>query len=205
MNAVRKDHEVIAGLVSPGSSVLDLGCGEGDLMACLTEQRSVKARGVEISEQAIYRCVSRGLSVSHQDIDNGLAEYGDKAFDYVILNQCLQQVKAPQTALAEAVRVGQKAIVGIANFAHVSARWQLGLAGRAPVTPALPFQWYDSPNLHFLSLSDFTSYCQTNSIKIETAIFLNDRHRVRFWPNILAQTGIFVISSIEKVTLNGTI
>ncbi len=198
MNAMRKDYEVIAGLVSPGSSVLDLGCGEGDLMACLAEQRSVKVRGVEISEQAIYRCVGRGQSVSHQDIDNGLSEYGDKAFDYVILNQCLQQVKAPQTALAEAVRVGQKAIVGISNFAHISARWQLGLAGRAPVTPALPFQWYDSPNLHFLSLSDFVRYCRNSDIAIEKAIFLNGRSRVRVLPNLLAQTGIFVISKIDN-------
>ena len=198
MNAVRKDHEVIAGLISPGSSVLDLGCGEGELMACLAERRQVKARGVEISEQAIYRCVGRGLSVSHQDIDNGLAEYGDNSFDYVILNQCLQQVKAPQTVLAEAVRVGKKAIIGVSNFAHISARWQLGVTGRAPVTPALPFQWYDSPNLHFLSLSDFAGYCRRNSIDIEKAVFLNGRSRVRFLPNLLSQTGIYVISKNEN-------
>ena len=197
MNAARKDHEIIAGLVNPGSSVLDLGCGEGELMACLAEQRSVKARGVEISEQAIYRCVGRGLSVSHQDIDNGLSEYGDKSFDYVILNQCLQQVKTPQAVLAEAVRVGKKAIVGVPNFAHLSARWQLGVVGRAPVTPALPFQWYDSPNLHFLSLSDFVNYCRRSDIDIEKAIYLNGKARVRFLPNILAQTGIFVISKID--------
>ena len=129
MNTIRKDHEVIASLISLGSSVLDLGCGEGELMACLAETRSVKARGVEISERAIYRCVGRGLSVSHQDIDNGLSEYGDKSFDYVILNQCLQQVKSPQTVLTEAVPVGKKAIIGVSNFAHISARWQLGLVG----------------------------------------------------------------------------
>ncbi len=198
MNVTRKDHEIIAGLVKPGASVLDLGCSEGDLMACLTERRAVKARGVEISEQAIYACVGRGLSVSHQDIDNGLAEYSDKAFDYVILNQCLQQVKSPQTALAEAVRVGKKVIVGVSNFAHLSARWQLGVAGRAPVTPALPFQWYDSPNLHFLSLTDFVSYCRRNGIAVEKSIFLNGRSRVRFLPNLLAQTGIYVISKNDN-------
>jgi len=96
------------------------------------------------------------------------------------------------------VRVGKKAIVGVSNFAHISARWQLGLAGRAPVTPALPFQWYDSPNLHFLSLSDFVRYCRRNCIGIENSIFLNGRSRVRFLPNVLAQTGIFVISKIEN-------
>ncbi|KTB49281.1 methionine biosynthesis protein MetW [Dehalogenimonas alkenigignens] len=198
MNTIRKDHEVIAGLVNPGSSVLDLGCGDGELLAYLAEKRSVKARGVEISEQAIYRCVGRGLSVSHQDIDNGLAEYGDTSFDYVILNQCLQQVKSPQKVLAEAVRVGKKAIVGVSNFAHISARWQLGVAGRAPVTPALPFQWYDSPNLHFLSLSDFHNYCRVNGIMIEKAIFLNGGYRIRMFPNLLAQTGIYVISKTQN-------
>jgi methionine biosynthesis protein MetW len=195
MDKMRKDIEVITDLIKPGSTVLDLGCGEGELMACLVEKRSARARGVEISEQAIYRCVGRGLSVSHQDIDNGLAEYGDKSFDYVILNQCLQQVKSPQTILAEAVRVGKKAIIGIANFAHISARWQLGVAGRAPVTPALPFQWYDSPNLHFLSVSDFRNYCRANAIRIERAVYLNVGSMVRLLPNVLAQTGIFLISN----------
>jgi methionine biosynthesis protein MetW len=198
MNTVRKDHEVIAGLISPGSSVLDLGCGEGELMVYLTEGRQVRARGVEIAEQAICRCVGRGLSVSHQDIDNGLSEYGDKSFDYVILNQCLQQVKSPQAVLAEAVRVGKKAIVGVSNFAHISARWQLGVEGRAPVTPALPFQWYDSPNLHFLSLSDFHDYCRDHGIMIEKALYLNKELKVWLLPNMFAQTGIFLISKNNR-------
>ncbi|PPD58404.1 methionine biosynthesis protein MetW [Dehalogenimonas etheniformans] len=195
MSAITKDHEVIAGLITPGSSVLDLGCGEGELMAYLAERRQVKVRGVEIAEPAIYSCVGRGLSVSHQDIDNGLSDYGDKSFDCVILNQCLQQVKSPQTVLAEAVRVGKKAIVGVSNFAHISARWQLGVVGRAPVTPALPFQWFDSPNLHFLSLSDFHNYCRDNGIMIEKVIYLNKESKVRLLPNIFAQTGIFLISN----------
>ncbi|AKG52705.1 methionine biosynthesis protein MetW [Dehalogenimonas sp. WBC-2] len=198
MNTVRKDHEIIAGLISSGSNVLDLGCGEGELMVYLAERRLVKARGVEIAEHAIYRCVGRGLSVSHQDIDNGLSEYGDKSFDYVILNQCLQQVKLPQTVLAEAVRVGKKAIVGVSNFAHISARWQLGFEGRAPVTPALPFQWYESPNLHFLSLSDFHNYCQDHGVMIEKALYLNRELKVRLLPNVLAQTGIFLISKNNR-------
>jgi methionine biosynthesis protein MetW len=194
MSAVRKEHEVIAGLITPGSSVLDLGCGEGELMAYLVERLQVKVRGVEIAEPAIYSCVGRGLSVSHQDIDNGLAEYGNRSFDFVILNQCLQQVKSPQTVLAEAVRVGTKAIVGVSNFAHISARWQLSVEGRAPVTPALPFQWYDSPNLHFLSLSDFRNYCREHNILVEKVLCLNRESKVRLLPNMFAQTGIFLIS-----------
>lgn len=194
MKNVRKDHQVIAGLVSDGASVLDLGCGDGDLMAYLSQARSAGARGVEISEQAIYRCVARGLSVSNQDIDNGLSEYGDNSFDYVILNQCLQQVKNPQEVLAEAVRVGKKAIVGVPNFAYISARWRLGVIGRAPMTKALPYQWYNTPNLHFLSLSDFTDYCRRGGLRIETVVYLNGNSLVRLLPNVLAQVGIFLIS-----------
>jgi methionine biosynthesis protein MetW len=198
MTTVRKDHRIIAGLIKPGSSVLDLGCGDGDLLAYLNEQKQVRARGVEISEQAIYRCVARGLSVSHQDIDNGLTEYGNDSFDYVILNQCLQQVKNPQEVIAEALRVGKLAIVGVPNFAYISARWRLGVIGKVPVTKALPYQWYDTPNLHFLSLSDFSAFCHKNDYKVEQEYFLNGNARVRLLPNILAQTGIYLITNTNR-------
>lgn len=191
---VRKDHELIAGLIKPEATVLDLGCGDGVLMAFLQEHKAARVRGIEISEQAIYSCVAQGLSVSHQDIDNGLTEYGDQSFDYVILNQCLQQVKDPQRVIAEAVRVGKKAIIGISNFAHISARWQLGVFGRVPITPALPYQWYNTPNLHFLSLADFMVYCQRNGLVVERKLYLNGTSKVRLFPNVFAQTGIFLIS-----------
>ncbi len=197
MITVKKDHAVITGLIRPGASVLDLGCGDGDLMVYLNEQKSVSARGVEISEQAIYHCVARGLSVSHQDIDKGLSEYGNNSFDYVILNQCLQQVKDPQAVIAEAVRVGKQAIIGVPNFAYITARWRLGVIGRAPITQALPYQWYDTPNLHFLSLSDFTAYCRGNGFSIEKVIYLNGSSVVRLLSNILAQTGMFLISKTK--------
>lgn len=164
-------------------------------MAYLEEQKSVKARGIEISEKEIYRCVARGLSVSHQDIDDGLSEYSDGSFDYVILNQCLQQVRNPQLVIAEAVRVGRKAIVGVPNFAHISARWHLGVLGRAPVTQALPYQWHNTPNLHFLSLSDFIRYCRDNRLTVEKSVYLKETFAARALPNLFAQVGIFLISA----------
>lgn len=202
MTNVSKDHQIIAGFIKPEASVLDLGCGDGDLLAFLTENKQVRGRGVEISEQAIYRCVARGLSVSHQDIDNGLTEYGTDSFDYVILNQCLQQVKNPQEVIAEALRVGKLAIVGVPNFAYISARWRLGVVGKVPITKALPYQWFNTPNLHFLSLSDFISFCRDNDYKIEKAIYLNNTARVRLLPNILAQTGIFLITNTKRGNSN---
>src|SRR3972149_3753809 len=119
------EYRVILEWIEEGSSVLDLGCGEGELLDLLVREKRVQAQGIEISEQAIYRCVARGLSVFHEDIDEGLAGYGDKTFDYVILNQSLQQVKKPDIVVKEALRVGRRVIIGFPNFAHYSARWQI--------------------------------------------------------------------------------
>jgi methionine biosynthesis protein MetW len=158
-NISKPEYDVIASLVRPGSSVLDLGCGDGELLAKLRKERNVgKAQGIEIDEQAIYRCVARGLSVFHGDIDTGLPEYDVKSFDYVILNQTFQQVKKPRDVLTEALRVGNQAIVSFPNFAHYSARYQLAIKGRAPVTRSLPFERYNTPNIHFLSIADFIRF-----------------------------------------------
>ncbi len=191
---VRLDHRTITGWVSDGASVLELGCGGGELLQMLSRQKHASVNGIEIDESYIFSCVARGLSVAHQDIDDGLSEYADRAFDYVIINQCLQELRKPHVALSEAVRVGHKVIVGFPNFAHYSARFQLALQGRAPVTPALPFQWYDTPNLHFLSIRDFVQYCGKNRLIIERKVFLNNKGVVRFWPNLLAGSALFQIS-----------
>ena len=191
---IRLDYRVIAGLIPSGGSILDLGCGDGELMSYLAASKRAGVRGIEIDEQAIYRCMGKGLSVAHQNLDNGLAEYSDRSFDLVILNQCLQQVQKPQTVIAEAVRVGKQAIIGFPNFAHFSARWQLGVLGKVPVTPALPYQWFDTPNRHFLSLRDFISYCAWAGLIIERALYLSNDKKVRLWPGMLAQSGIFLIS-----------
>jgi len=188
------DFKIFAEWISDGTSVLDLGCGDGELLAYLSKERRVHAQGIELSEQAIIRCVSAGLSVFQQDIDTGLSEYADESFDYVILNQTLQQVKKPDLALQEALRVGKKVIVGIPNFAYYKARASIFFRGRVPVTPALPYQWYDTPNLHFLSIADFEDYCKIKIINIERVFFTSGTHRIRFLPNLRAESGFFILS-----------
>lgn len=194
---VRPDYSIILDWIKNDSSVLDLGCHEGELLSLIVKEKNARAHGIEIDEQAIYKCVELGLSVSHQDIDNGLSEYGDESFDYVILNQSIQQVKKPDIVLREALRVSKEVIVGFPNFAHYEARFQIFFRGKTPVTPSLPYQWYETPNLHFLSISDFRDYCQRHDIRIKSSVFLsNDRMigMTNILPNLLAQTGLFLIS-----------
>jgi methionine biosynthesis protein MetW len=196
LDDVRQDLQVIVDMVEEGASVLDLGCGNGDLLELLESVKHADGRGIEIDEQSIYRCVEKGLSVFHDDIDTGLSEYGDKAFDFVVLNQTLQQIKHLESALNDALRVGRRVIVGLPNFAHINTRKQIFFGGRAPVTPALPYQWYSTPNLHFCSLSDFINYCSQHQVKILQKEFLSGGKRIKAWPNLRAETGIFLISAI---------
>jgi len=191
LNVERKD---LAGWIVDGASVLDLGCGDGELLAHLIREKHVRAQGIELSEQAITHCVAQGLSVFQQDIDTGLSEYADNAFDYVILNQTLQQVKKPAFALQEALRVGKSVIVGIPNFAHYKARASIFFRGRVPVTASLPYQWYDTPNLHFLSLDDFKDYCKNQNITIQCTFYAASNMKVKVWPNLLAEVGYFLLT-----------
>ncbi|MFC1570785.1 methionine biosynthesis protein MetW [Candidatus Omnitrophota bacterium] len=192
---LRLDHKIIGDMIESGSMVLDLGCGDGDLLEYLVAQKKVKGNGVEISEDAIYRCVEKGLSVSHGDIDTGLREYPDKQFDYVIFNQTMQQVHKPDEAIKEALRVGKKVIVGFPNFCYIKARIQLFFGGRVPVTPSLPYSWYHTPNLHFLSIKDFIRFCNEQNIVIEKKVFLAQRGTVKFLPNLFALNAILQISN----------
>jgi methionine biosynthesis protein MetW len=181
-------------LIDSGASVLDLGCGRGELLHILIQEKKVRGQGIEIDEQAIFKCVAKGLNVFHGDIDSGLAEYSDRSFDYVILNQSLQQVRRLDAVLADALRVGKKVIVGFPNFAYYRARMQMFFRGKAPVTGALPYQWYETPNLHFLSISDFISYCRSKKLHIERSVYLGKKGRITFFPNLFGQTGIFLLS-----------
>lgn len=194
-NNIEPDHKAILELIEKDASVLDLGCGDGELLYALIKEKNVRGQGIEIDNKAIYRCVARGLTVLHDDIDSGLSEYNNKSFDYIILNQSLQQVLHVETVLKDAMRIGKKVIVGFPNFAYIRARIQMFFNGRAPVTGSLPHEWYETPNLHFLSITDFKNFCRIKNIKIEKSIYLRGKKRVTLFPNLCALVGIFVISS----------
>ncbi|MCU0641230.1 MAG: methionine biosynthesis protein MetW [Candidatus Margulisbacteria bacterium] len=190
----RFDHEVISRIVEPGAKVLDLGCGTGELLFLLARRNKARVEGIELDDAAIYACVEKGLSVIHRDIDSGLAEYSDQSFDYVILNQSMQEVKRADLVIDEALRVGKKVIVGFPNFAHYLARLQIFFLGRTPVTPSLPFKWYDTPNLHFLSISDFWDYTREKRLQVLAVHYLREAGEVRVLPNLFARAALFVLT-----------
>lgn len=188
------DYQVIYQIIESGSRVLDLGCGRGELLYLLAKEKNAKVQGIELDDAAIYKCVERGLSVFHGDIDSGLTEYPDQSFDYVILNQSMQQVKRADFAIEESLRVGKKVIVGFPNFVYLTGRLMFFFRGKAPITKSLPYHWYDTPNLRFLSISDFRDFCRKKNIKVLATYFLGNRALVKLWPNLFALNAIFVIT-----------
>jgi len=191
---IRYDHHFIVDTIEEGSRVLDLGCGRGVLLKLLVDRKNVRGTGVEISEEKVYEAVGKGLSVYHGDIDEGLSYYPDGMFDYVILSQTLQEARATALVMCEALRVAKHLVVSFPNFGHWRARSQLLLRGRAPVTPALPYQWYETPNIHSLTIADFRLFIASLGMKAERSFYIGRRGPVGFWPNLTAEHGIYVLT-----------
>jgi len=189
----RRDFAIISGMVEPGSKVLDLGCGEGELLAWLAEHKNVVARGVEISPAHVQQCIAQGLSVYQGDIDAGLADYPDECFDFVILSQTLQETHRPLEVLHEMLRVGRRVIVAFPNFGHLAMRLSLLATGRAPKSRAFPYEWYNSPNIHFLSVRDFEELAIEEDLVVERRIFLAGNRTIALWPNLRAQVAVYLV------------
>ena len=170
---LRRDLAVIAQNVEPGSRVLDIGCGDGSLLAELRDSKQVDARGLELDAALVERCVARGLSVVQGDADSDLADYPDKAFDYTILSQTLQTAARPDRMLDELLRVGRQAFVSFPNFAHWRTRSALLLGGRMPVTRALPVSWYETQNIHHVTIADFRELLAEKGVRVENSWFFS--------------------------------
>ncbi len=194
---IHLDHNIIYSIIEPGSRVLDLGCGEGDLLYPLVRDKRIRAQGIELNDKAIQECVKKGLSVFQDDIEKSLKEYPDNSFDYVILNQSMQEVRKVDCVIQDALRIGRKVIIGFPNFAYFKSRMMLFFRGRAPITKSLPYLWFDTPNVRFLSITDFKKFCAEKRILIIEAYYLGQRKMVHIWPNGLAMNAVFVITRHE--------
>jgi len=193
------NYSIITKMIEGNSHILDLGCGEGELLQLLKEEKNAKCLGVDINQDNVISCLKKGLSVIQGNIDIGLQEFGDKTYDYVILNKTLQSTHNPEFVMQEMLRVGKKCVVSFPNFAYWRVRCHLFFKGKMPKSNILPFEWYDTPNIHLLTVSDFFEFAKKRNIKILKSIYTT-RAKVkkfpltRFLPNLLAEEVIFVVS-----------
>ena len=192
--SLRPDLAVIAANVAPGSRVLDVGCGDGELMAALRDEKGVDARGLELDAGDVAGAVARGLSVVQGDADTDLADYPDNSFDYAILSQTLQTTRAPDVVLEHLLRIGRHAFVSFPNFAHWRVRASLLWGGRMPVTRLLPVAWYATPNIHHVTVDDFRALLNERGITVEGAWFLSgDQRTSATMANLLAEHAVFLL------------
>lgn len=200
MNSLRPDLRAISEMITPSSTLLDVGCGEGDLLSFLQQEKKVTGRGIELSQGGVNRCIARGLSVIQGDADIDLPYYPDNSYDYVILSQTLQTLKQPREVLEHLVRIGKHAVLSVPNFGHWRNRLYLACKGRMPVTSSLSYQWYDTPNIHFCTIIDFIRLCESLNLKIEKNIYVTEagtsssvRGNLKF-ANFFGQHGIFMVT-----------
>ncbi|AWM85738.1 methionine biosynthesis protein MetW [Microvirga sp. 17 mud 1-3] len=199
-DGTRLDFLLVADMVAPGSRVLDVGCGDGSLLALLRDRKGVDGRGIEISREGVNACLAKGLPVIQGDADTDLADYPDDAFDYVILSQTIQATRQPKVVLEQLLRIGRRAIVSFPNFGHWRVRLELLFKGRMPVTENLPYSWHDTPNIHFCTIRDFVELCREVGAQMEKAAALDaGGHPVRvvlpWWAwNLLGEQGVFLLT-----------
>jgi methionine biosynthesis protein MetW len=194
---MKLDHKIIAQIITEGAHVLDLGCGNGELLSTLEKEKKAFVQGIELNENEMHRCVESGLTVLQGDIETGLIDYPDQSFDYVILNQIMQEIKKADFVIQEALRVGKRVIIGFPNFAHIRARLTLLISGKTPINEALPYYWFETPNIRFLTIRDFLDYCHKKNIKIEQQYYLSKTKLISFLPNLFALNALFVITGKE--------
>ncbi|MEX2200431.1 MAG: methionine biosynthesis protein MetW [Dongiaceae bacterium] len=195
---MRVDLQLIADMIQPKSRVLDVGCGDGALLEYLMHFKQVDGRGVEISQAGVNACVARGLSVVQGDADTDLKDYPDDAFDYVVLSQTLQATRRPRAVTEHLVRIGRRAVVSFPNFGHWRVRWHLATRGRMPETDLLPAKWYDTENIHFCTIADFTALCGEIDVEVERAIAITANgapqriHSLRL-ANLFGEQALFLL------------
>ena len=191
----RRDFAIIGELVEPGTRVLDLGCGEGELLAWLKEHKDVDGRGVELTGARVQKAIAAGVSVYQGDLESALTDYPNQAFDYVILSQTLQETRDPLHVLRGMLRIGKRAIVAFPNFGHYSVRLSTLRSGRAPKTKLFPYDWWDSPNIHFFTVLDFEALAVREKWRVERRIFLAGQRQVQMFPNLMAEIAVFLVSA----------
>lgn len=192
---MRTDLLLISEWIKPGSHVLDLGCGDGKLLACLRDTKQVSGYGLEIDDGHLLSCIKAGVHVIQTDLNRGLADFNDNSFDYVVMSQTLQAMDKPDKLLDEMLRVGREGIVTFPNFGHWRARLQLGLGGHMPLSGALPEQWYETPNVHLCTMRDFENLCRNKHIEILQRAAVDLRHHstwsMRLLPNLFGENALY--------------